>query len=471
MFNSVLTKKVFQPDTINVLFLLWLLTLPFGAHVASVPIGFLTIYPNLIFTGILFILGIFTFNKWSNLAKISIAFLVTWTILTSFMSYRSGLSSEALFDIRSLIMQILFFGSLIGSYYIIGVERFNKSMTIGLRAFLACLVVSGIIEFLTGNHFAGTTTDKFAHLQIGNFFYSPLFVYDNPNDYLCYAIFILLLLITFDVSFRSKPVLISLFLILIYFFSQYADARIGKLISGVLLIVNLGILIYQRQKSTKVKQMLPYTLTAVLFGVLLFSKPIFYGPKYDAVPDYSLNEVYFYKQQGGKLITTKIKDSLTVPELTLLISQLDSIRITNPDQSKFVRKNLILNGLDFIKEQPVFGIGAGNYRKRHIEGKALRYTSTVTSAHNLPIELISQYGIFGWFYFLLLGIIMVLILKKWRLLLKENRFWLVLFFLSIPLLWMMPSAYLYLDIHWMFLPLILLKLDKLNQHSLKDVSK
>ena len=52
-----------------------------------------------------------------------------------------------------------------------------------------------------------------------------------------------------------------------------------------------------------------------------------------------------------------------------LIQYLDSANTKSPEGSSSIRKNLIFNGIDFIKEAPFSGIGPGAYRTRHITGK------------------------------------------------------------------------------------------------------
>ena len=66
---------------IGFLFLGWLLTLPFGAKILSVSIGFMTIYPNLLFSLALVPFAIPTLRKWSLLNKLIAFFLVAWFLI------------------------------------------------------------------------------------------------------------------------------------------------------------------------------------------------------------------------------------------------------------------------------------------------------------------------------------------------------------------------------------------------------
>lgn len=59
---------------IRFLFLGWLLTLPFGAKILSVSIGFMTIYPNLLFSIALVTFVIPTLRKWLLLNKLIAGF-------------------------------------------------------------------------------------------------------------------------------------------------------------------------------------------------------------------------------------------------------------------------------------------------------------------------------------------------------------------------------------------------------------
>lgn len=191
MFLLKLKDYYLRQQTIGFLFLAWLITLPFGSKIGSVSIGFMTIYPNFIFTILLVPTCFFSFRKWNNLSKISTIFMALWLVYATAYTFSHGKQSEALFDVRSLFMQMNFCIVLFSVFNLLNWEHFIRNLIIGFRIYFGCILLFGLVEFITGIHFQGTITNQFIDMPIGNVFYAPTFIYDNPNDYLAYTIFCL----------------------------------------------------------------------------------------------------------------------------------------------------------------------------------------------------------------------------------------------------------------------------------------
>lgn len=443
---------------IRFLFLGWLLTLPFGANILSVSLGFMTIYPNFIFSLALLPFGLLTFKKWSLSAKLISFFLVGWIAYASVQLLSTAYTSAGIFDLRSLIMQCVFALLLFSSYYRLGKVEFQRLLVIGLRSFLTVIVLFGVFEYYTGIHFAGATTAQFPDMVIGNTFYAPLFIYDNPNDYLTYALFVFIVLNLFDQSFRENKYIGIIVLIILFVFAQNADSKFARLAICVLMLLQLSLILQANRHNFSLKKIFPFLITMVLLFVMFFSKTIFYGPKYSDSKKYRLNAIELLERNGSKIEIEKAMDVLSKREQIQVIEYLDSVNTKSPDVAVNLRKNLILNGLDFIKEKPFFGIGPGGYHNRIEKGDFNHFIHKHVSPHNFPIEIISQFGIVGCLYlFIVLGLFLI-ILKSFRFYLSSNP-WIYALFILLPVFWMMPSAYLYLDIHWLFLPIVVIFID------------
>jgi hypothetical protein len=180
------------------------MTLPFGANLLPISLGFLTIYPNFILTFCLLPFAFLSFKNWNKLEISVLGFLFLWLLFAVFQGQKIGFPKEAIFDIRSLLMQFLFTTALISLYHFIEKKQFIRLLIIGLRSLLLILLSAGIFEFLTGIHFAGTKTTELLELPVGNIFYAPLFIYDNPNDYLTYLLFAFGMLVVFDEKLQNK---------------------------------------------------------------------------------------------------------------------------------------------------------------------------------------------------------------------------------------------------------------------------
>ena len=456
---------------VDFIFLAWILTLPFGSNLMRISIGFLTIYPNLLFTFFLLPVALLTFKKWGKLELLSSCFLFVWILFGIFMARNSSYSKESVFDIRSLVMQFFFAIVLISSYHFIGKEQFTKNVIRGLRCFLFILLTAGILEFLTGIHFYGTKTNELLSLPVGNIFYAPLFIYDNPNDYLSYLIFVFLMLIIFDEQLKSSRLLQLFISLILLLFSFYADSTFAKMIAFGLISFQLILALFSNLKSSNKSSFFIYFISIILFLITILNNQLFLGPKYENSANYRLNGVQIIIENKGQIQVISAKEKLSEPKQAQVIRYLDSVNTKSPEGSTNLRKNLILVGLDFIKSAPVFGIGPGGFALKIKQNEHKKFVHTHTSPHNLPIEIISQFGIFGWIYFGLIAFICLKICLLQKRLKTNDKISFLFLLFALPLLWMMPSAYLYLSIHWLFLPLLLIKLLLIQEKTNLDERK
>ena len=455
--NSLIHKVRF-------LFLCWLITLPFGSNLFQFSLGFMTIYPNLVLNIALFPFALTTFKNFNKLEFLMIGFLLTWTITGIVMLGMNGGSKEALFDIRSLMMQFLIGTTLIGISKFIGKQSFVQLLTLGLRCFLVVLLCSGCVEFLTGIHFASYKTTELLELPVGNIFYAPMFVYQNPNDFLVHIIFIFLLLNVFDEKLRNQPVLKALIILIIYIFSVFADSNFAKIICEMIIVVSAFEFFKDQYKKGMSKTVvMPYLCVFVCLIITVFSNPLFIGPKFKDGASYRLNGISIIEENNNQISVLTAKEAFNQSTQIKVIEYLDSINTKSPNGSSNIRRNLILAGIDFIKSEPIFGIGPGGFASKLKYQKQKYYSGTQKSPHNFPIEIISQYGLFGWAYFISVLLIFTRLIKLRNKINSKEKVALLLLFLSMPLLWMMPSAFLYLNIHCLFLPLILIQLNMIAE--------
>lgn len=450
----------------TILFLSWLLTLPFGANLLPISLGFLTIYPNFILTFCLLPFVFFSSKNWNKLEVSVLGFLFIWLLFSIFQGQNSGFPKEAIFDIRSLLMQFLFAVALISVYHFIEKKQFIRLLTIGLRSFLLILLSIGIIEFLTGIHFAGTKTQELVELPVSNIFYAPLFIYDNPNDYLTYLLFAFGMLVVFDEKLQNNRILQLFISTLIFVFAVYADSNFAKLLSGGMIGFNSMLILITSLKNHSFRTYFPYAIALNLLAITIFTNTLFFGPKYENSANYRLNGVQIVNQENGKMEVISAKEKLSKSEQNQVITYLDSANTKSPEGATNLRKNLILNGIDFVKSAPVFGLGPGGFALKIKRNAHKHFIQTHTSPHNFPIEIISEFGVFGWCYFGILAFLFLKIVRLHKLISFNQKVAFIFIFASLPFLWMMPSAYLYLTIHWLFLPLLLIQLQQIQEKSI-----
>ncbi len=445
---------------------LWLLTMPFGSYIGSISLGFITLYPNLIFTGLLFAYVPVTFMKWGMSMRFIFLFNLCWLVYAVIWVYVYGKNDDAIFDIRSLMMQLLFCGVLFSLSCKLSWVQLRYNFSGGFVSFLCVLLVFGWLEFYTGNHFSGVLTQKLSNMVPQNMHYAPAFIYDNQNDFLVYLAMIFLFTKIFSIKFKLNLSTQLLVLFSLLLFALYADSRIVIRLGIVLIFITL-------YKHAKVGSFLKNAfklhankLIIFLIGfsfslLLLLNKPITLGPKYQNPKFFAAKGLVTVAKKNGKFILKPL-DSLyskkqidSISEHSLLV-RLDSYG---------TRLNFFKNGIEFIKKHPIIGVGPGQYKTLHRQSNVLFPTGSNISAHNFPIEIISQYGIFGWGYFGILLYIFIQIVKRR----KGFSIWVLL---SIPIflvISLIPSSFLYLDVCWLFTPCLLMVLQN-NNMSVEELS-
>ena len=437
------------------LFLLWWFTMPFQSKLLGVSLGPLTIYPNLILSLLLAPSVLFSFRKMHKYSLFLLLFLGGWFFFGLLFGVFSGWSSAAFFDVRNLLLQLLFGIVLVGMYGFLGKEKFLTQTKLGLKAMLAVFLMVGLVEFLTGIHVAGDKTQELITLPVGNNFYAPMFIFDNQNTYLTYLIGTNLLLIILDPTWRTNKLLLVICWLLIYLFAVYGDSNFAKWIVylNIVFIGSQYLVDYYSKKTTWI-----FLLLGSMIFFTFFQNKLFLGPLFENSADYRINALTMLSKDTMGYQIFPAREKLSKKEQKDIILFMDSVHKNNPEKSVNVRKQMILLGVQMLKEKPVIGFGPGGYFTESVKRKDEFHMGTQRSAHNFPLEIISQYGIIGWFYFAFFGFICFsMIRKSGAIISKENTlFYIVL--ISLSLLWLMPSSFLLIEIHRLILPLFVLVL-------------
>jgi hypothetical protein len=229
---------------------------------------------------------------------------------------------------------------------------------------------------------------------------------------------------------------------------------------------NSMLMLFTSLKNHSFRTYFPYAIALILLAITVFTNSLFFGPKYENAANYRLNGVQIVNQKNGKMEVISAKEKLSKSEQNQVIKYLDSVNTKSPEGSINLRKNLILNGIDFIKSAPIFGLGPGGFALKIKRNEHRHFIHTHTSPHNFPIEIISEFGVFGWCYFGILAFLFLKIMRLHKFISFNQKVAFIFFFTSLPFLWMMPSAYLYLSIHWLFLPLLLIQLLQIQEKSI-----
>ncbi len=447
------TLRLFYSEK-NLLFLnlLWMLSFPFGAKIASFSIGFLTIYPNFVISLFLFSGIFFTWKSWGNWYKIIFFFLSFWFFFSLLRSTLfTNIDAAAKFDLRSLFMQMIYCGALFTLATSIKRNAFQQSFLTGIKLVLFILIGFGTWEFITANHFFDSKSVFNSTLPPESLLlHAPRFVYENVNDYILVLSFYLMLFFLVKKNSQQDFLLSLLSGIIIYLFSIFASSEFGKIIAYGFLFYSF-LKIIEVQKFKEIPKI--YYLTILISFIFILTQKIEVNFAISHPKIARLNSISILQKTDSKSLKIEsARNVLTKKELREMSNYLDSVEMNRPDRSVSLRKNLIFNGFFLIAKNPILGTGAGGYRRMCERKENPYFIKDHVSPHNFFIEIVSQYGYLGWLYFFFFGIIVFQIIRKFLQLRKKNLVFKILFFTLFPIFWMMPSAYLYLDIHWLTLP-------------------
>lgn len=431
----ILQNKLFtfySEKNVSLMFLLWLLTLPFGASIVSFSIGFATIYPNLLISLILTPLGFRMFKSFSVIFKMLILLLFLLLVQSVILFPSINGKQEALFDIHSISLFLLFVFNLFSVYSKLMKENFSQVLLKGLYAYLYLLIIFGGIETMVGIHVEGGYTEKLSR-GLALIHYTPIFLYDNPNDFLVYVISLTLLLLLVDKKLiinRSKIILI---LAIELFFAHMALSRFSILILITLMLYVLYVT-YKDFFNRNNRLIISYSIISI---ILIFSvRSLYLGP---------MLITYFAKKNDPVLLK---QTSEKIGEDVKLVLIKDTI--TPPLDSYTVRKNLMINGYKIAKSHPILGCGPGQFKYNLKKFESKYPIDNNYSPHNYAIELISQFGIIGAVLYLIPFVLLVYLF----IILKHRNILFVLSIIYYYILSLIPSSFLYLDINWVFIGII-----------------
>lgn len=433
---------------IEIIFTFFLITFLLGSKLTSFSLGFFTVYPNLILMATLGFMGFFHFQYVkSKIEKYFLCFLLFWVLYSLGFYFFIDFNQDAKIDVRSLLLMLITTWNILWVKSFIGFGKWISSIKTALTIIFITLVLFSLFEFITGIHFTGNFTDKLMLAKYFDSIYSPVFLFDNPNNVAAYIIVISALLFLIETRLKKRISYIILLIFTDFIISILTFSRFGMFLSVFLLFGYLVLLFpYFNYKLNKNKTLRIYVVVSILMLFILYIKtPKYYGPIWNK--DSKISE----RVEGTKRKGEKGK--------SLLLLDAHEAKHNSKEKenynSKKIRKALFFNGLNMLVESNYLGVGPGQFRSFHKSKKVKYYTKTNISPHFWAIEILSQYGviIFG-VYLFFIGWIIVKSVKV-----MKSHF----FYGSIPLVTLfifgvcslMPSSFLILDINWIFMAVMI----------------
>ncbi len=456
----------FNKNVFRTLFIIWFLLFPFDANVLPFPIGFITIYPHLFLT--FFLLG-YSFlstpkEQIEKSYKFTIGFFFLWVMYGMFFSLFVVEKSYAYYEIRSLILMSVTVWLLFRVKYLLGAKSFFEILHRFSIFLFITLTIFAFFEFFTGIHFTGQYTEKLWNLPVEMFTYAPVFLYDNPNNFMSYFFGLAIIIFLSDFRLNDKPFKILLIILTLFFFSVVADSTLGK-IAVFLLFLSLTInnITYITISYKKNFMWIAIVVLSVIYCVV--TKPLYYGPIWKNGDHYFVKSINPVKIENNKMVFYS-SDTLVkyFGEENVALS-FRNYQMSNKMYSSDIRENLLKNGWYLTKLSNFIGVGPAQFRWYHQQKLVPFPTTTVDSPHDGLMEILSQYGlpifipyififIFYWF-------------KSFRN--RRNNLNYFIFMTICYLLFFiisnMPSAFLILNIGWILIPILLISSSQLLKKS------
>jgi hypothetical protein len=443
----------------EILFVLLIISFPFGSYLPSFSIGFMTVYPYLIFLGALTFFSLLRkFFPEQKIEKYYLLFVLFFFLVAiCFLPFVKG-KSDAIIDIRSIGLMLTTSYVFLSIKSILGFERWKSILVFCFKVVFFLIVAFCLFELMSGIHFSGKYTEHvIARGLADQFLYTPVFLWDNPNTLMVYLILIGVAIIVLDSSNRQRETYAFLILFICFFFSYLVKARMGMFICILLILGYVSLLASMKYRQYIVSNR--SKLLVVATSVLCLAYVYVFTDKFFGIPDENLR----INTTVAAFPELADEDQVTENEIWYASEnnqvQNDTTTIRNSNTERIA---LIKNGLDFIKDSKLMGIGPGQYRFLHDEGSVNHYAFGNNGPHFWLIELLSQFGILIFLpYVLLLCWIFWIALRS----LRRDPYSAVLLVGALIILILasiLPSAFLILDINWIFTVVLIVTANELS---------
>jgi teichuronic acid biosynthesis protein TuaE len=306
-------------------------------------------------------------------------------------------------------------------------------------------LLMGLWEIQTGNHLYGNYTESLKLLDgMHDNQFVPVTVFDNPNNF---AIFlaISLFMLAYKIIMSSSKVLNSLLFTLTFYLMYQTDSRIGIFYS---ILVLIGLVFYLLKINTN--KSVKLVLKVFLASLFYFNSILLLTP-YVRVHN---NQI---KENQKRIMELKSQYHNTI-KAEYGTNSYDSLSVN-------VRKNLILNGIEYFKDSYGVGIGAGSFEAKILKGEQRYPTFGNPNPHNYFIRILSEYGIVIISLFISLFLFVCFKLFRFFFFHKEylESSFLVFVIVCFVLMSNANSSFLPLPLNWFLFSLIIILFDALNQ--------
>ena len=339
-----------------------------GPNVLSYPLGPITLFPFrffLIFLCIAIIFSIMNKNLKISFKKIKVKNEIIFLIIFIVYAFYSIFWSQDLIAAFRYFI-FLFTGIFLTISMIYYIRTFNNiKKIIHIWIFIYTILIPiALYEVFNGMYYFSTQYDLKIAKVTYLFFYPPITVFHNENNY---ALFLSL----------SFPIFIT--------FIKHEKKRILKIFYLLLLIIGFTLMLFTGSRACYMG-----SLFGIMIWFLFLNKTKTKFTIITIIVLFVVLNVFPFKNVENNLIY-------------LVQEQLSSLFERNKGSSNDIRINLIKNSLEAVFRTVGFGLGAGNV-EYFMENNATYPTYNIYNVHNWWFELLANFGFLIFFLFIRLYI-------------------------------------------------------------------
>lgn len=447
---------------IELLFTALLISFPFGSFIFSFSVGFMTIYPYLVLAMIFAFVGLRKlYFPNQKIEKIYLGFLIFFLLYALIQLLFVQSLKFALVDVRSIVLMLMTTYAFLFAKHVLGYERWKKVV---FKCFIIVLIFISffaLVEVFFGWHIASSFTEKISIRGIDDDILNiPVFLWENPNNFLTYILLFTSIIILFLYDQPNKNVLVLTLSIFSLFFIVKADSFIASIL-WIILNGLVGLIYLIQNWKVRFKKYLPLIIALfVCLGYVLVTKKI-----YTEIPRSSLITArcaeHFYPQTGvGEHLNNDVALLKSEKEDLQKIQHAEKMHLRNSTSERLA---LIRNGIDFFIDSYFLGIGPGQYRYKHDNNEIRTFAFGNNGPHAYVIELLSQFGLLitgAFMLFFLYFLVMVIKLRKKNHFVFLSALVALIVFCACTVL---PSAFLIMDINWIFLIVFVIYIQQMQE--------
>lgn len=369
----------------------------------------------------------------NKVSKYTFFFLITWLVYSAISLIWSMDKMAAGKDILYLLFGIASFVFLISLKK--GYADFDKELSSAWGLVFIVVILVSVWEIYTANHLVSNFTQRLYDMKPFHILhYVPVFTFDNPNHFAIYCC-ISVIIFSGAILRKSQPALNGFLIANSIFIIHLSKARLG-IITLFIFGVIAFFYVFLKKNEKDLRQKLMPVIKFVMIAIFLIGSVFCFHP---------------YENVNEKIIT---------PES---ISKDDHLAST------VLRKNLLMNGMLFLKQSKGLGVGPGNYQAYTNAGLGPYETDGIDSPHNWPMEILSQWGIgiTALFLALFIYILAVLFRSVKRSGFQQKHFLLLLLLVCYAIMSNANSIFMPLPLNWFMLSLIVIWSDELLENNLK----